>query len=178
MLSRELERLLFCPMHGGHLHVGILVCLGRFEVFHVMFLIRKLRASLKDIRCVRHGTWVRWWWEWVVTWLWAATWESCPAWVRALFEAPRRENSAPRAPPLTRYAAPDGTLLLLTENGTRLMTRAAAASLLRAVLLSPRPPRPRHGEPPHHPLFIFSLYVSLFWPENTLRSFESSAISR
>ncbi|CAG9796127.1 unnamed protein product [Diatraea saccharalis] len=75
----------------------------------------------------------------------AATWGECPPAVRALFEPPRR---APvRAPPLTRYAAPDGTILLLTENGTRLMTRAAAASLLRAALLSPRPPRPRHGEP-------------------------------
>ncbi|CAG9569969.1 unnamed protein product [Danaus chrysippus] len=84
----------------------------------------------------------------------AAAWGECPPAVRALFE-PKRP--AARAPPLTRYAAPDGTILLLTENGTRLMTRAAAASLLRAALLSPRPPRPRHGEPLPH----LSLYVSI-----------------
>ncbi|CAK1546724.1 unnamed protein product [Leptosia nina] len=77
----------------------------------------------------------------------AAAGGECPPAVRALFE-PRKP--AARAPPLTRYAAPDGTILLLTENGTRLMTRAAAASLLRAALLSPRPPRPRHGNPPPH----------------------------
>lgn len=80
--------------------------------------------------------------------------------MRALFEAPRRP--AARAPALTRYAASDGTILLLTENGTRLMTRAGAASLLRAALLSPRPPRPRHGEPPPHPLFFFCLCICRF----------------
>lgn len=88
-------------------------------------------------------------------------WGECPPAVLALFEAPR-VSARTSAPPLTRYAAPDGTLLLLTENGTRLMTRAAAASLLRAALLSPRPPRPRHGEPPPHPLlFSLSLCVSV-----------------
>lgn len=85
----------------------------------------------------------------------AAAWGACPPAVRALFEAPRRPTA--RAPALTRYAAPDGTILLLTENGTRLMTRAAAANLLRAHLLSPRPPRPRHGEPPAPPSLLFSL---------------------
>lgn len=91
----------------------------------------------------------------------AAAWGACPPAVRALFEAPRRQGSRAPTQALTRYAAPDGTLLLLTENGTRLMTRAAAASLLRAALLSPRPPQPRHGEPPHHPLLFSLLCVSL-----------------
>lgn len=73
-------------------------------------------------------------------------WGDSPASVRALFVSSRRPLT--RVADVTRYSSPDGTILLLTENGTRLLTREGAAKLLGDALRFPRDYD--QGEPPPH----------------------------